>query len=78
MNLYMAIISYRAGDSGTGVIYRMHILSKEIFDQLPSRPINRYTINRYEILNIYAFLVIFDDFQKKITYKSLRFLDIFL
>jgi len=36
--------------------------------RIQSRPINRYTINRYEILNRYAFLVIFYDFLKKITY----------
>ena len=34
-------------------------------DSIDSIPINRYTINRYEILNRYTFLVIFDDFPKK-------------
>jgi len=29
-------------------------------NMIQSRPIHRYTINRYEILNRYAFLVIFD------------------
>ena len=75
-------------------VYFIKILSKnagiiDIFYFFPivifiqSRPINRYTINRYEILNRYDFLVIFygfpkiRDFEKMILNRS-GFLNNFL
>ena len=59
-------IRYRVGKNQ--LLLTISGVSTVVFLAVQSTP-----INRYEILNRYAFLVIFDDFPKNKDFKTLRF-----